>query len=165
MPKIIVIGGVSRSGKTSLALWLHQQLPGSMVLSQDDFVLPEDSIPRVKERIDWEHPDSINWSAWQKAIDSNLPDCDYLILEGLFAFQEQAQPLPTIYQYYLSIDRDEFLEEREKEQRWGYEPLWFIEHVWKSHFIYGLPHQTHKAAKYHNISLVDYQRILKRVTS
>ncbi|MCE7997210.1 MAG: hypothetical protein HEP71_34940 [Roseivirga sp.] len=165
MPKIIAIGGVSRSGKTSLAFWLHQQLPKSMVLSQDNFVFPEHMIPQIKERTDWENPNSIDWSAWKKAIDSNIPDCEYLILEGLFAFQEQAQPIPVTYQYYLSIDREEFLEEREKEQRWGYEPLWFIEHVWKSHFVYGLPAPSHNATKYHNISAADYQQILDQVTS
>ncbi len=165
MSRIIAIGGVSRSGKTSLAYWLHQQLPKSMVLSQDNFVLPEQQIPKIKERTDWEHPDSINWPAWHKAIDSNLPDCDYLILEGLFAFQKSAQPIAAAHQYYLSISREEFLEEREKEQRWGYEPLWFIEHVWKSHFIYGLPEDGHQAHKYHSVSPADYQQILDQVTS
>ncbi len=136
-----------------------------MVLSQDDFVLPEEHIPQIKDRTDWEHPDSINWSAWQRAIDSNQEDCDYLILEGLFAFQPMAKTTKVSHQYYLSMEKDAFIEERKREQRWGFEPLWFIEHVWESHFIHGLPDEPEKTRKYHNIRQQDYPAILNQITS
>ena len=84
--KIIAIGGVSRSGKSTLALWLHQQLPNSIMLCQDDFPNAEEDIPRIKDRIDWEHPDSIHWGNWQRAVKGFENDCDYLILDCLFIF-------------------------------------------------------------------------------
>lgn len=136
-----------------------------MVLSQDDFVLPEESIPRVKDRTDWEHPDSINWKSWQRAIDSNKEECEYLILEGLFAFQPRAKNTAVTHQYYLSMEKEAFIEERKREQRWGIEPLWFIEHVWESHFIHGIPAAQEKTAKYHNITEEDYPAILDQITS
>jgi uridine kinase len=165
MPIIIAIGGVSRSGKSSLALWLHKQLPNSMVLSQDDFPQQEELIPRVKDRTDWEHPDSINWNAWQKAIEVNLPENDYLILEGLFIYHELSLPTQARFNYYLSIDQDKFIEARKQETRWGKEPLWFIEHVWHSHFQHGLPPEEISPIRFHNIQERHYTELLGQVTS
>lgn len=165
MSKVIAIGGVSRSGKTSLAHWLHQRLPNSMVLSQDDFVIPAELISKVRDRTDWEHPDSINWQAWQRAVTSNVPDCNYLIMEGLFMFQESASAIAIDHYYYLGMEKEAFVEERKKEQRWGKEPSWFIEHVWDSHFIHGLPENDIELNNYHNIQPADYHQILAQITS
>lgn len=163
MATVIAIGGVSRSGKSSLALWLHQQLPKSMMLSQDDFPSLEDQIPKVKGRVDWEHPASINWLLWQRAVSSNMEDCDYLILEGLFMFRPEAEVVAADFSYYLSMEKTDFLIARRKEQRWGKEPEWFIEHVWDSHFEYGLPQKHHHVNRYHKINQADYQTILAQV--
>jgi uridine kinase len=165
MSKIIAIGGVSRSGKTSLALWLHKHLADSMMLSQDDFVQPEELIPRVRDRIDWEHPDSVNWQAWQRAIVSNRKDCSYLILEGLLMFQDQSLTVEPDLCYYLTMDKASFLEERKNETRWGYEPPWYIEHVWKSHALHGTPFREKETIEYHNIQQSDYPEILNQITS
>lgn len=136
-----------------------------MVLSQDDFVKAEHLIPRVKDRTDWEHPDSINWTSWQKAIHSNSPENDYLILEGLFMFHTSAQPVQADFNYYLSIDELKFLEGRKKETRWGIEPLWFIKHVWHSHFKYGLPSSDSIITQFHDISEEVNPEVLTQITS
>lgn len=164
MTKVVAIGGVSRAGKSTLANWLHQQLPGSVVLSQDDFPNDEKHIPQIRDRIDWEHPQSIHWYHWKRAIDSQLPDCSYLILEGLFAFRPESEVIiqPDL-RYYLSIDQDRFLKLRRQETRWGIEPEWFIRHVWDSHFLYGVPGPDQTAHKYHQPNEHDYQEILSQV--
>ncbi len=159
MPKIIAIGGVSRSGKSTLALWLHQQLPGSIMLCQDDFPNDENHTPGIKDRVDWEHPGSIHWQNWQRAIANFQDDCEYLILEGLFIFRPEAG-IKADFSVYLEIDKSNFIEARRKETRWGPEPGWYIEHVWDSHFKYGLPPQALTVQKYHSISEKDYPTLL-----
>lgn len=165
MGKVIGIGGLSRSGKSTLALWLHKQLPGSVMLCHDDFPNDEARIPRIKDRIDWEHPESINWNLWHKAVSSQAPDCEYLILEGLFQFRPEALPLPPQYLFYLGIDEQLFLTERKKETRWGPEPDWYIRHVWQSHFQYGLPQPGQQVARFEPISDKDYPQILREITT
>ena len=162
MPRIIAIGGVSRSGKSTLALWLHQQLPNSIVLCQDDFPNEEEAIPRIRDRVDWERPESIRWDYWHRAIGSMKDDCDYLILEGLFIFRPEGGIVPD-HSIYLSIDREDFLKARKAETRWGPEPDWFIEHVWDSHFVYGLPPEGAEVMKIDSVSEADYPSILSQV--
>ena len=165
MGKVIGIGGLSRSGKSTLAQWLHQQLPGSVMLCHDDFPQDQAKIPKVRDRIDWEHPDSINWSLWQKAITSQAADCDYLILEGLFQFREEALPLKPDYLFYLGIAEQVFLKARRKETRWGPEPEWYLRHVWDSHFQFGLPQHYQEVTYYEAITESDYPKILDQIRS
>ncbi|PIQ47684.1 MAG: hypothetical protein COW03_14030 [Cytophagales bacterium CG12_big_fil_rev_8_21_14_0_65_40_12] len=138
MSKLIAIGGVSRSGKSSLALKLSTALPKSIVLHQDDFVKSAAQIPQINGRTDWEHPDSIDWPLWEESIDKALAKHDYVIIEGLFAFYDASINSRIHKAIYLSIDKATFLERRRKETRWGYEPEWFIEHVWEAHWQWGL---------------------------
>lgn len=161
MPKIIAIGGVSRSGKSTLALWLHQQLPGSVMLCQDDFPNVEKDIPKVRDRIDWEHPKSIHWDNWKRAINS-FEDAEYLILEGLFIFRPEASFTPQL-SIYLETDRKRFTEARRLETRWGHEPDWYIDYVWQNHFKYGLPPEALNALRYVHLSETDYPDILAKV--
>lgn len=138
MSKLIAIGGVSRSGKSSLALKLSTAMPNSIVLHQDDFVKSAAQIPQINGRTDWEHPDSIDWPVWIDSVRKALITYDYVITEGLFAFFDASINSQTHKAIYLSIDKSTFLERRRKETRWGYEPEWFIEHVWEAHWQWGL---------------------------
>jgi uridine kinase len=142
MSRLIAIGGVSRSGKSSLALKLLSALPDSIVLHQDDFVKPEAQIPQINGRTDWEHPDSIDWPLWKERIDKALTKHNYVIIEGLFAFYDASINSQIHKAIYLSIDKPTFLERRRKETRWGHEPDWFIEHVWEAHWQWGLAPAT-----------------------
>lgn len=142
MSRLIAIGGVSRSGKSSLALKLLAALPDSTVLHQDDFVKSEEQIPQINGRTDWEHPDSINWPIWKESIDKALSKHYYVIIEGLFAFYDASINIQIHKAIYLSIDKATFLERRRQETRWGNEPEWFIEHVWDAHWKYGLAPET-----------------------
>lgn len=138
MSRLIAIGGISRSGKSSLALKLLAALPSSIVLHQDDFVKSEALIPQINGRTDWEHPDSIDWTLWIKSIDKALAKYNYVIIEGLFAFYDASINSQIYKAIYLTIDKTTFLERRRKETRWGHEPDWFIEHVWEAHWQWGL---------------------------
>lgn len=142
MSRLIAIGGVSRSGKSSLALKLSAALPNSIVLHQDDFVKSEAHIPQINGRTDWEHPDSIDWPSWKESIKEALAKHNFVIIEGLFAFYDHAINSQIYKAIYLSIDKTTFLERRRNETRWGHEPDWFIEHVWEAHWRFGLAPET-----------------------
>ena len=87
--KLLGIGGVSRSGKSELAqnLLTYYESQGKKVkiLDQDKFIIDKRQIPRIKDRLDWEHPDSIDWSTLTGEIHFN-DKYDLKIVEGIFAF-------------------------------------------------------------------------------
>ena len=62
---LILIGGCSRSGKSSWAqklVWQHRlENKTAVVLCQDDFVKHIDKIPKIRDRTDWETPHSIDY--------------------------------------------------------------------------------------------------------
>lgn len=159
MAKLILIGGVSRSGKSSLAKALQQDLSNATILHQDEFVLPHDQIPKVRDRIDWERPESIDWDALLIAYSSGRDKHQYIIIEGIFAFSNLTLNRIADFTVLLTLDKEQFFERRKVEHRWGEEPNWFIEHVWKSHTLFHNPHKLlpdwvfsyPKAAKYEEI--------------
>ncbi len=138
--RLILIGGVSRSGKSTLAQQLASALGNSAYLEQDFFVKPEEELPIIQDRIDWDHPDSVDWMSWKNAIRNNLENYAWVIAEGIYAFSDEEINAASHFSIELSIDKETFLEERRKEIRWGEEPEWFLEHVWQAHQKYGNPH-------------------------
>ncbi len=138
---ILAIGGLSRSGKTKLSRkvskWLRDQGHSVALLHQDTFVKPEESIPRIRDRVDWETPDSMDWSRWNTAIREAQQSHDWVIAEGLFALREEA--VEPDKQLFVHISRDTFLNRKHEDQRWGPVPEWFIQHVWNSFLHYGQP--------------------------
>ncbi len=130
--KTIAIGGISRSGKTEMARQLASCLSKKgysvKVVSLDEYVHPEGKIPKIKDRIDWEHPDSIDWDQVISLIDSEK---GILIIEGIFAFDRRIQPFVTI-NVLIQIDKRTFLERKRIDKRWGEEPDWYVEHIWQS---------------------------------
>ena len=157
---IIAIGGISQSGKSTLAHWLSKQLGDCPVLSQDDHVMPKDQIPKVRDRIDWECPESIDWTAWASTIQQHQHH-DYLIIEGLMVFWQE--PVIPDFRFWLGLDKTTFLERRRKETRWGPEPEWFLEHVWQSFIRYGQPPTDQNLKQYHALSPLQYGEILSYI--
>ncbi len=138
---LIGIGGLSRSGKSTLASQIRQafeeQGKSCQILAQDDFVKEESLIPKIRDRVDWEHPDSIDWETLIEAVKLSQESFEITIMEGLMAF---AHPLLTSmydHKIYLHISKSTFLARKAADERWGPEPAWFIEHIWESFHIYG----------------------------
>jgi uridine kinase len=132
---IIGIGGISNSGKSSLAKKISEHY-GQLkvtVLCQDDFAIPTPEIPLIRDHRDWEIPASINFNRFYQEILSAAKHSDIVIDEGLFVFYEER--LNKLYDktIYLSISRETFLERKRKDHRWGKEPEWYIKHIWDSH--------------------------------
>jgi nicotinamide/nicotinate riboside kinase len=138
---IIGIAGVSRSGKTSLSDLIQKKLimKGEMtiVLHQDDYVMPEKDIPKIRHRIDWECPQSIDFQCFRSEILEAKKHCEHVITEGLLNFWDNEISLLFDKKIFVEISKQTFLERRQKEKRWGFEPKWFYEHVWQSYLKYG----------------------------
>jgi nicotinamide/nicotinate riboside kinase len=140
---IIGIGGVSRSGKTVLAKHLATCLVENgkqvSVLHQDDLVVDQKLMPKIKGELDWEHPSSIDYQKIISLIAHQKNQYDYLLIEGLFAFANEE--LNKLYDkgIYLHIDRATFVKRKLEDERWGGEPEWYLDHIWDAHQRYGRP--------------------------
>jgi nicotinamide/nicotinate riboside kinase len=136
-PLCIGIGGVSRSGKTFLANLLQKAIPDSVVIHQDTYIPPESDIPRIKNHIDWERPEAIDWFRFREAIGSGILSRRTVIVEGLFAFYEH--DINSLYNktIFISLSQKVFLERKRIDLRWGKEPDWYIRHIWHSYLNYG----------------------------
>lgn len=136
---VIGIGGVSRSGKSTLAGKLKNEFEqrgnSVQVLSLDNYVNPKTSLPKIREIPDWEHPESINWGELHEAIDHSTTDI--LIIEGLFAFYPASFRSRYDHKIFMEIDMETFKKRRSEETRWGKEPAWYPDHVWESYLKFG----------------------------
>jgi uridine kinase len=142
--KLLGIGGVSRKRKKTLANVLRKSMSAYgfekiEIISQDDYTLPEERLPRIKNRIDWEQPDSIDWTRLLGDIKKKKETHDLVIVEGIFVYYHPE--LNGLYDYalFLTIRKDVFMARRKEETRWGEEPEWYLRHVWQSYLEYGLP--------------------------
>ncbi|MDZ7881187.1 MAG: hypothetical protein U5L45_26205 [Saprospiraceae bacterium] len=137
----IGIAGVSRSGKTSLAFLIKRLMEErgetAIVLSQDDFVFAESEIPKIRHRTDWECPESIDFTKYKQAIVDNKAAYQHVITEGLLNFWDADTDALFDRRLFTIVDKQTFFDRRLQEKRWGFEPKWFIEHVWKSYLKYG----------------------------
>ena len=163
MSTVIAIGGVSRSGKSTLADWLVIQLKNATVLHQDEYTLPKDQLPEINGIPDWEVPESIDWDAWHKAITQAKKHYDYVIIEGILVFANTNINALIDQPIFLNIDKENFLKRRLKEKRWGKETEWFIEYVWEAHLKYGLPPSDLQAIQIKDITTNQYFEVLAAV--
>ena len=160
MGNLIGIGGISRAGKSDLAHFLSANLPNANVLHQDDYVKPEGLIPKIKERVDWEHPDSINWNQWKEAIIKSQSKFQHTIAEGIFVFHDSEILTQTNWKILLTLDKELFLQRKSDDGRWGNEPDWYIEHIWNSHFQWHKETLTSDMLNFKNINRPDYLKLL-----
>lgn len=146
---IIGIGGVSRAGKTTLAKWLRNQFPLKKIhiLCQDDFVYSTDRLPKINDRIDWEHPDSIDHEAFRKSILVESKWNDIVIAEGLLVFSDLLTNKLYNKMFLVEIDYQTFLDRKNKDHRWGHEPDWYVQHIWASYLKYGQSPEPERTLK------------------
>lgn len=137
---LVLIGGVSRSGKSALADSLQESLGDKcLALHQDEFVLPENDLPSVRDMHDWEVPESVDWKRWETSIGNALNQYEVVVAEGILAFLPAEIFVKAEVAIYMEIDFNTFFARRKVDLRWGIRPDWYYRHVWDAHFKYGLP--------------------------
>lgn len=135
----IGIGGVSRAGKTTLSNYITGLYPNkkSMIISMDEYVLDTDKIPRIKDRIDWETPASVDYEQIKQKIQVSLKTHDLVITEGILIFYSEEVNKLFDKRIFMDIPKSLFYIRRHSDQRWGEEPKWYIDYVWESYLKYG----------------------------
>lgn len=137
---VIGIGGVSRAGKTTLAYKIREWIGKEkvLILHQDQYIQPETRIPQLQNHIDWEHPGSLDFKKLIQLTKEKSQEYEHVIIEGLMVFYHQDLLQLMDKKIYISISKQVFLNRKTLDKRWGNEPSWYINHIWESHFIYGL---------------------------
>jgi len=147
---VIGIGGISNSGKSHLAEKLaeHFRNRSTKIISQDDFVLPKVEIPQIIDHIDWEAPESINFVKFKQTIVEAIKSHDFVIVEGIFAYFDKQ--INELYdkKLLIEISKETFLDRKIKDTRWGIEPAWYMDHIWKSYLKFGQPKKKLKDIYY-----------------
>ncbi len=145
MSVLIGIGGVSRAGKSTLANLLAEayraQHKTVSVIHQDEHVVDEQELTLIRDKRDWEHPNSIDWHRLSTIIDDHLTQFDIVIMEGLFAFNDPIIRSKMGHKIMVEISKPKFLDRKKVDLRWGgtAEPDWYMQHIWNSYLIYGRP--------------------------
>jgi uridine kinase len=136
---IIGIGGVSTAGKTTTANRIRKLFDGLRVsiICQDDFVKPVNEIPVIGERVDWEHPDSVDHSKLFNTILAEKQVNDIVIAEGLMIFYHKEIDVLFDKRIFITIDFNTFKQRKAIDNRWGHEPEWYINHIWDSYLKFG----------------------------
>ena len=136
---IIGIGGISTGGKSWLAQKIKEHYRNEKtvsILCQDDYALPEEEIPLIKDHIDWEIPKSMDFDRFYRAIVKNARSSDVVVAEGIFVFHQPRFVELFDKMIYFTLKEETFLERKRKDLRWGREPDWYIDHIWRNHHIY-----------------------------
>ena len=169
MSTVIGIGGVSRSGKSDLTEKMKSYFSDKkvLVIEQDKYVLDEQTIPKIKDRTDWEHPESIDFERIVETIQKQRNAYDLVIVEGLLAFHNES--LNNLYdlRVCMEISNETFLQRRKEESRWGVEPAWYWGHVWDSYLKFGQPsnHPTMTVSGAAPVSEETFQKIVRNILS
>ena len=139
---MIGIGGVSRAGKTELSNFLCQRFKtfgyNAISIHQDEFAYFANEIPKIKDRVDWENPNSIDTNKYQFAIEeAKQKGFDVIITEGILNFYDDKFIQLFDKKIFVEIQRATFEKRKAEDERWGSEPDWYIEHIWNSYEKYG----------------------------
>lgn len=139
---IIGIGGCSRSGKTTLAEIIKNHFPENeaIILNQDDYVFPENEIPKINGHTDWECPQSMDFERLKAEIAKAETMFKNVIVEGILVFHDPELNEQFDKKIFIDIDKESFIHFKNMDLRWGKEPEWYVEHIWESFQKYGLPH-------------------------
>ena len=140
----IGIGGVSRAGKTTLSNYIMSLYPNKKTIGipMDNYVHDKEKIPRVKDRIDWETPASIDYDLLKRDIENAVKEHDVVITEGILIFYNEEVNKLFNKRIFLDIPKSLFYTRRHSDKRWGDEPKWYIDYVWESYLKYGQLNET-----------------------
>ncbi len=159
---IIGIGGASTSGKSWLATKIKAINPDKKVkiLCQDDFVLASSQLPKIKDHIDWEIPESINFDRFLEAVLRCYIGYDIVIAEGLMVYHDLRLVRLFDKKLFIEITKETFFKRKAEDLRWGREPDWYIKHIWDSYLVYGkIPESDDSYFKINGDGLIDLKKI------
>ncbi len=138
---ITAIGGPSNSGKSRLAVEITRAIgpKRSVVMCLDDYVFPECELPRIRDHINWEIPETIDFSTFQSELLAASKTHEYVIAEGFLIYAQKGLVPLFDKMIFIDLDHKTFKRRKADDLRWGKEPDWYIDHIWKSYQAFGRP--------------------------
>ncbi len=135
---VIGIGGVSNAGKSKLARRIKNYYSSKkvLILCQDDYAFPNEKIPLIRDHINWECPESIDFERYEAALKLGIENNEIVIAEGIFAYYKESITRLMDKKIFLTLDSRFFFMRKNIDLRWGKEPDWYIEHIWNEHIRY-----------------------------
>jgi len=135
----IGIGGASRAGKTSLSKYIGTLYPNKSIyiIQMDDYVKNESDIPKIKNHTDWEHPISVDFDRIKKVLKEALTSHQIVITEGILIFHSKELNELFDKRIFINVPKNVFYKRKKEDKRWGEEPDWYIDYIWKSYLKYG----------------------------
>jgi len=128
---IIGIGGCSNAGKSFLAREIIKELKEVRIihLCQDDYAKYSGNLTKYQGHTDWELPSSIRFNEYYRAVVKANKNYDIVLAEGLFAYS--FEELYSLYdgKIFLYIDKNTFYKRKKRDNRWGFEPDYYINHI------------------------------------
>ncbi len=146
---IIGIAGPSNAGKSGLARAIAREFDpaGTVALCQDDYVFPEDRLPRIRDRIDWELPRTIDFDRLRTDILEAERHTGLVIADGFLLFNRADLNQLFDRMIFVSIREETFRKRKAGDHRWGNEPDWYVDHIWKCFLDHGQPPEGHDILK------------------
>ena len=138
---IVAIGGPSNAGKSRLANRISREIFNgeAPVLCQDDYVLPEKELPMIRDHIDWEHPGTIDHARMASDLLNLVKIKGTVIAEGFLIFSDKHLLGMFDKMIFITLSEEVFRRRKTLDLRWGREPVWYIDHIWKRFLEYGKP--------------------------
>jgi len=137
MSLVFGIGGISRSGKSTLAKGIAGLLNDSVILHQDEYNAPR--LPMLDGHIDWEVPAAVDFEKLIRAVRNARETHSIVIVEGILIFSNAELNQLFSRRIILTLEEEEFKKRKRQDLRWGREPDWYIHHIWLSFLRYGYP--------------------------
>lgn len=118
---IVGISGCTNGGKTTLATFLQNKFPGSIVVNQDQYFRPDDSkehnlIPELNHK-NWDCVAAVDWDAMMQCVTRTLSS-EPPVQNGLFIVEGHLIfnyfPLAKVFnrKYFLKLDKEECFRRR-----------------------------------------------------
>lgn len=138
---IIGIGGASRSGKSTLSQIISSLLPQHQIanISIDDYLQPDNKLPKIKDHIDWEIPSAYDLDKFKNDILLCSKKKQFVIAEGFLIFHEPTIDKLFDLKFFITISEPVFMKRKAIDLRWGAEPLWYKKYIWSCFLNYGVP--------------------------
>ena len=132
----ILIGGPSRSGKTTIAGILNKRLSNSIIISSDRYYLQDKPVDARSRHKNWEGLESLDRVALDSAVRNARLHYEHVILEGIFAlcFDDWLKESDRLI--YMSIKASTCLQRRRMAgQRRCSKFSYFDQLVWPEHCL------------------------------
>ncbi len=152
---VIGINTINGAMKFNLAERLVNHFKGKTcaILYQEDYINSGYIIPPINGEVDWETPESIDFSNLRYDFIWLCENVDIVILEGKFPFHNKEIDNRYDKRIFINADYETFTQIITKNPRWSNKPDWYLTHMWESY-----KGQSKRAKDLNNLITIDIKK-------